>query len=463
MKKKMMIVLIFTIIFTTTVYATQVGDGVGEYYYTDIETYINGELIESWNIGGETFISIEDLSNYGFNVEWNQELREYHATFNNQPNTKPLLLRQTSEPYYNNYQEDWFDDWIEAVSPELSFTVTPRGNPVEVPGDAEDETITIKFLKDISLDYINSKYIAIFLHEKNVSNKFSYEYDEEDNILKLKLVDHNIVHDFVKSGNKLSEYYNVYLMKGISTITGEKMPKPLRITADISWDPEEYKTQIGEVAGQYDYSDVKAYVNSKETKTWNIDGKTLISVEELKNYGFETEWNQKMRRISATFKAMDYGWATKFKQIGKPLYSGYYTDWVKSTSPKMEQGYTRNGNLVDVVYNQENEISIKFNKEISSEFINSNYIPVLLNRDNVSDKFSYVFDENNNTLKLQLIDNKLGVMTDWGGFHRDEANHVGDLTGRSFDVYLLKGISTIDGEELNDTLRLTAGVLWEEE
>lgn len=42
----------------------------GNYYYTDIQTYVRGELINSYNIGGKTVIVAEDLRSYGFSVVW---------------------------------------------------------------------------------------------------------------------------------------------------------------------------------------------------------------------------------------------------------------------------------------------------------------------------------------------------------------------------------------------------------
>ncbi len=51
------------------------GDIAGEYYATDIKTYLNGVQIDAINIGGQTLISAEQMSNYGFSVVWNSETR----------------------------------------------------------------------------------------------------------------------------------------------------------------------------------------------------------------------------------------------------------------------------------------------------------------------------------------------------------------------------------------------------
>lgn len=51
------------------------GDVAGQYYYTDIKTYLNGKEIESYNIGGRTFIVAENMRDYGYDVDWNEENR----------------------------------------------------------------------------------------------------------------------------------------------------------------------------------------------------------------------------------------------------------------------------------------------------------------------------------------------------------------------------------------------------
>jgi hypothetical protein len=47
----------------------------GRYYQTDIVTLLNGTPIESYNIGGRTFITAENMAEYGFAVTWNPEAR----------------------------------------------------------------------------------------------------------------------------------------------------------------------------------------------------------------------------------------------------------------------------------------------------------------------------------------------------------------------------------------------------
>jgi len=50
--------------------AQKVGDPIGDVLYTDIVAYIDGHAIRSYNIKWNTYIVVEDLLMYGFNVVW---------------------------------------------------------------------------------------------------------------------------------------------------------------------------------------------------------------------------------------------------------------------------------------------------------------------------------------------------------------------------------------------------------
>lgn len=56
------------------------GDIAGNYYETDIKTYLNGKEIESYNIGGRTYIVAECMKDHGYDVVWNEEKRTLSIT-----------------------------------------------------------------------------------------------------------------------------------------------------------------------------------------------------------------------------------------------------------------------------------------------------------------------------------------------------------------------------------------------
>lgn len=55
--------------------AAKPGSVVGNYYKTDITVTLNGNPIESYNIGGRTMICAEAMAESGYNVDWNEENR----------------------------------------------------------------------------------------------------------------------------------------------------------------------------------------------------------------------------------------------------------------------------------------------------------------------------------------------------------------------------------------------------
>lgn len=57
-----------------------VGEPFRPYYKTDIVTTLNGTPIESYNIGGRTFIVAEAMRDFGYNVTWQEESRTLTIT-----------------------------------------------------------------------------------------------------------------------------------------------------------------------------------------------------------------------------------------------------------------------------------------------------------------------------------------------------------------------------------------------
>ena len=99
---KLLTVLIAVFMFTFPVSA-KVGDIAGDVYPTDIIAYIDRMQIPSYNIGGRTVIISEQLVDYGFKVEWNDEKRTLDIYTGRIPEIAPLLNR---ENYNNIYETD---------------------------------------------------------------------------------------------------------------------------------------------------------------------------------------------------------------------------------------------------------------------------------------------------------------------------------------------------------------------
>ncbi len=76
--KKILILLLTSIIAGTsnaTIVSAANGDLIRPIYSTDILTYMDGIPIQGYSIDGKMMICLEDLSNYGFSVYYNDEAR----------------------------------------------------------------------------------------------------------------------------------------------------------------------------------------------------------------------------------------------------------------------------------------------------------------------------------------------------------------------------------------------------
>ena len=57
-----------------------VGTVLGNYYYTDIVTYLDGSVMEAYNTGGRTYFCAEDMGKYGYTVTWDAASRTLSVT-----------------------------------------------------------------------------------------------------------------------------------------------------------------------------------------------------------------------------------------------------------------------------------------------------------------------------------------------------------------------------------------------
>lgn len=80
------------------------GGTAGKYYHTDIVTTLGGKAIESYNIGGRTFISAEGMRNYGYSVEWNANARELRIT--TPSDTTPAVCEPWDAMIFSGAEDD---------------------------------------------------------------------------------------------------------------------------------------------------------------------------------------------------------------------------------------------------------------------------------------------------------------------------------------------------------------------
>lgn len=147
----------------------------GHVYYTDIKAYMKGELINSYNLGGETGIICEDLRwYYGFDVEWKPDTREL-----------------------------WVDDNVKV-----------------------SQTYPIPEELDVKPDI-----------SQNVRN----------------------------------------------------LPKDYYQAMDGT---------VGEIAKDVYATDIQAYLNGNPIRSYNIDGQTIIICEDLREFGYDVQWDETARTLT---------------------------------------------------------------------------------------------------------------------------------------------------------------------
>lgn len=77
----------------------KIGDPIGDVVYSDIRAYIDGSEIATSSINNNTFIVVEDLKNYGFDVVWDAKEKALKVERNKTKAFKPMtVIHDNSKP-----------------------------------------------------------------------------------------------------------------------------------------------------------------------------------------------------------------------------------------------------------------------------------------------------------------------------------------------------------------------------
>jgi hypothetical protein len=85
------------------------GGRLGDVLHSDITAYINGRAIPAHNVHDRTFVTVEHLENYGFDVLWNKDQRTLRVELNSSKDFSPLPFASVpgaaapSESFKSNY------------------------------------------------------------------------------------------------------------------------------------------------------------------------------------------------------------------------------------------------------------------------------------------------------------------------------------------------------------------------
>ena len=439
----------------------------GKCYETNIKAYINGKYIDSYNINGNTYVEISQLSKYGYDVVQNEDNNTTIIYSNYYPEKSVIENEALAYPLYS--YNDEHKAFIEYTDPEFNVAAT-MGGPFYIIGCVKDK-VTIQFAKDIKAEYLTPNYIPIYYLDKDVSEYFSYDYNKDKRQLYIALKPDSFSnYHFGKINPSKSDYYDgkeeftIYFLRGIEDIHGEINKKTFKYIVKFDLNTQRTKS-LNKFLGEYKSDEDIAYVIGElgmKHQVINLNGKKLISIEALGKF----YWDQERRNIytySSTFcENKDKEFHIKLKEISKPVIEDTNNELIETTHPKMVIENTLYNSAVEKIYSTMNQVKITFTKPISEEYLDYKYTTIYTMDSNVSNQFEHFFDKETNTLTLTFDRYK---HLHYGGqfsriFYDEEGNIVDSYLGSRFDVYLMKGIGFEDGDILKDTMRLTCDITW---
>lgn len=445
----------------------------GKCYQTNIKAYINGKYIDSYNINGETYVEISQLSKYGYDVVQNDDNNTTILYSNYYPEKSVIENEVLAYPLYSYYGE--YKAFIEYIDPEFESIGTSRGPFVRI-GRVKDK-VTIQFAKDIKAEYLTADYIPIYYSDKDVSEYFSYDYSKDKRQLYISMKPDSFSnYHFGKLNTSTGDYYDgeeeftVYFLRGIEDVDAEINKTTFKYRVKFDLNTQRTKS-LNKFIGEYNSDEDVAYVIGElgmKHQIINLNSKKLIFIEALGNF----YWDQERRNIytySSTFREnQDKEFHIKLKEISKPIIENANNELIKSTYPRMVIENTLYDTAVEKIYSSMNQVKITFNKPISMEELDRKYIAIYMMDRDVGHHFDHYFDKETNTLTLTLSGNRYSYgdshLYDEGLFSKvfydEEDNVVDSYLGSRFDIYLMKGIRFEDGDTLEDTMRLTCDITW---
>ena len=192
MKRKIFILVALFMLFGITATAENVGDVIGAVYPTDIITDICGYEIPAYNIGGETAVLVSALSNYGFDVKFEDGIA--YADYDWQKEKTPI-----SEPTKSDINVLYTD-------------IKVKINGIEVPAFNIDGSMAIPIERTCEIYTEANK-------DNEISDFFlNYVWCEPDKTLSLDISDDRVSYqdfmiDLIKAAHMDfdSNFYNHYV------------------------------------------------------------------------------------------------------------------------------------------------------------------------------------------------------------------------------------------------------------
>jgi hypothetical protein len=114
------------------------------------------------------------------------------------------------------------------------------------------------------------------------------------------------------------------------------------------------ETKKGDSIGTIVSTDIITFIDGMPITSYNVDGSTVVIVEELVNYGFKVIWDGEARKLIVTAgklpsSAPEYVNSTSDLPIGTPVGEIYETDIITEINGREYQSYNMNGQTVVVL------------------------------------------------------------------------------------------------------------------
>ncbi|MDO5478574.1 MAG: hypothetical protein Q4G23_05355 [Clostridia bacterium] len=143
--------------------ASQLGKKANDVLYTDIRTYIEGEAVRSYNIGGKTVIYFDELRRYGA------------VSYNNSERMLSVILPWLYEKNVTLYAADGRTMTVRAADIEAYISVGWHIKPVKAPANTVQRTAYSKAYNTL-YNVIISK--GEYVGEESVSYLLNYEIEQ---------------------------------------------------------------------------------------------------------------------------------------------------------------------------------------------------------------------------------------------------------------------------------------------
>ena len=230
-----------------------------------------------------------------------------------------------------------------------------------VDGKSYDEPITDA--DKASLDFLKTKFLNnIMLVEKTDTGIHLYEADTTSGaafVFTAINADADYMFLMCVYQNKVSyPAFKTYAPTvGIGYIPGEVVIEEEEIPADetapeVEEIPEEPKASnsIGSILS----TDITTFIDGMPVVSYNVDGSTVVIVEDLVNYGFKVTWDPDARKLIASAGklpagAPNYENSTSDLPIGTVVGEIFATDIVTEINGREYQSYNMNGQTVVVI------------------------------------------------------------------------------------------------------------------